>query len=302
MTHDVARIILASDIAESIFPDNSIIRMAINDDAFIYGKKVQLPQAGGVPTVTKNRTTYPLPVAKRADTLKDYDIDEYSTDASHIGWTEKMVATYGKTDSVIRDHKGVLETSTTEGVLFNWAPTGAGKIIRTTGGNRAASATTATGNRKKLTREDIIAIRVRMNKDNIPTAGRKLALNAEMFGDLLEDTNLLNLYLMGQALQATAELQRLFGFDIVERSTVLRYAAGLTARDWNVAGAATDHSGALAWHPSFVRSAISGVKVFLNPDQAAYQGDIMSALALVGASQRYATGLGVYAIVEDVAA
>lgn len=301
MTHDVARIIMASDIAEAIFPDNSLIRMAISDDAFIYGKKVQLPQAGAVPTVTKNRTAYPLAVEKRVDTLKEYDIDEYSTSVSHIGWTEKMVATYGKTDSVIRDHKGILETGTTEGVLFNWAPV-AGKIVRTTGEGRAASATTATGNRKRLTREDIIAIRVRMNKDNVPVQGRKLALNAEMFGDLLQDTNLLNLYLMGQALQATAELQRLFGFDIVERSTVLRYSAALAARDWNIAGAATDHSGALAWHPNFVRSAISGVKVFLNPDQAAYQGDIMSALALVGASQRYATGLGVYAIVEDVAA
>jgi hypothetical protein len=301
MTHDVARIILASDIAESIFPDNSIIRMAINDDAFIYGKKVQLPQAGGVPTVTKNRTTYPLPVAKRVDTLKEYDIDEYSTDASHIGWTEKMVAPYGKTDSLVRDHKGILETSTTEGVLFNWAPA-ASKVIRTTGAARVASAASATGTRKKLTRQDIINIRVRMQKDNVPAQGRKLALNAEMFGDLLEDTNLLNLFLMGQALQATAELQRLLGFDIVERSTILRYSSALNPRDWNTAGAATDHSGALAWHPNFVRSAITGVKVFLNPDQAAYQGDIMSALALVGASQRYANGLGVYAIVEDVAA
>ena len=82
MTQDVARIFLANDIAENIFPENSFIRRAIDDSQFIFGKKVQLPQSGGVPNVVKNRTVYPIPLTKRADTLTEYDIDEYSTDGT----------------------------------------------------------------------------------------------------------------------------------------------------------------------------------------------------------------------------
>jgi hypothetical protein len=301
MTHDVARIFLANDIAETIFPDNSFIRRAINDDAFIKGKKIDLGQGGAIPTVVVNRTTYPLPVSKRADTLLSYDIDEYSTDATHISWTEKLVAPYGKTQSVTRDHVGVLETSTAEGVLFKWSPSGAARVVRTTGVARPASATGATGNRKTTVRQDLINIKARMDRDDIPKMGRVLMLNSDMFNDLLADTNLLNMFLMGQALQATAELSRLFGFEILDRSQAIRYSAALAPKNYGVAGAATDCAGALAWHPNFVRSAISGVQVFMNSDQAAYQGDILSALALVGASPRYTNGKGVYALVEDAA-
>ncbi len=299
MTYDVARIFLANDIAESIFPDNSFIYKSIDDAAFIKGKKVDLGQAGTIPTVVKNRTTYPLPVAKRVDTIITYDIDEYSTDAAQISWTEALVAPYGKSQSIIRDHNGVLETASAEGVLFKWAPTSAGNIVRTTGSLRPASAPAATGTRKAMTRQDIINMKLKMDKDNIPQKGRVLMVGADMFADLLADTNLLNMYLMGQALQATAELNKLFNFEIYERSQACRYTTGLAPRDYGVAGAATDHSGALAWHPNFVRKAFNGVKVFLNPDQAAYQGDILSALTLVGASKRYTNGLGVYAIVEE---
>jgi hypothetical protein len=300
MTYDIARIFLANDIAEAIFPDNSFIRLAIDDSAFIYGKKVQLPQSGAIPNVVVNRTTFPLPVARRTDTLTEYDIDEYSTDAALVNWTEKMVATYGKTQSVTRDHIGILETATSEGVLFKWAPTAIGRIVRTTGASRPASIIGATGTRKTTVRADIVNLRLKMDRDNIPQQGRKLMLNADMFNDLLLDTNLLNMFLMGQALQATAELNRLLGFEIMMRSQAIRYSTALAPKNWGVAAAATDNAGALAWHSNYVRSAISGVKPFLNNDQAAYQGDLFSALALVGAAQRYANGLGVYALVEDV--
>ncbi len=302
MTHDVAKIFLANDIAEAIFPDNSLIRLAIDDSQFIYGKKVQLPQSGALPTVTKNQTTYPLTVAKRVDTLIEYDIDEYSTNLTPISWTEKMVAPYDKGGSVTRDHIGILQTAVCEGVIHNWSPIATGNIVRTTGDARAASAPSATGNRKKATRQDIINLRLKMDKDNIPTEGRNLALGAEMFHDLLSDTNLLNLFLMGEALQATARLQMVLGFNIIQRSVVSRYTAALTRKDYNVAGATTDHSGALAWHPNFVRVAINGVKPFMNPDQAAYQADLFSALALAGSAKRYSNGLGCYALVEDTAA
>lgn len=301
MTHDVAAIFLANDIAETIFPDNSLIRLSIDDSQFVYGKKVQIPQSGAIPTVTKNRTVYPLPVARRVDTLLEYDIDEYSTDQTQVGWTEQMVAPYGKTDSVIRDHKGVLETSTTTGVLHNWSPTDVLKIVRTTGAARPASAPLATGTRKEAVRQDIINLSLKMDLDEIPQEGRKLAMGAQMFHDLLKDTNLLNMFLMGQALQAKANLQELLGFEIIRRSGVLRYTSALARKDYNVVGVATDHSGSLAWHPNFVRAAIKGVEVFLNPRQAAYQADMLSALSLVGSSKRYANGLGVYALVEDVA-
>ena len=298
MTPQVAAIILANDIAEAIFPDNSFIRKAINDDAFIMGKKVQLPQSGALPNVTKNRTAYPITVAQRGDTLVEYDIDEYSTDATHLQYTEGLVAPYNKASSIIRDHTEQLNTRLTESVAFNWSPTAAGNIVRTSGIDRPAIAPGATGTRKKIKREDIIGLRRLMDKADIPQQGRCLLVNAEMFNDLLEDTNLLTMFLMGQALQATAELSKLFGFEVNMRSSALRYSTALAPKDFGAANVATDNAGCLAWHPSFVRSAVGGVKAFITPEQAVYQGDLFSALALVGSKWRYTDGRGVYALVE----
>ncbi len=305
MTVREARIILAADIARNIFPNNSFMRRAINDDAFIVGSSVKLPQSGAIPTAKRNRSTYPVSVVTRQDTVTSYDIDEYSTDASHIKYSDKIAATYDMSGNTTGDHSNVLMTKQAEGVAYNWSPTASTNIIRTTGAARVAIAKSATGNRKMIEGKNVLALKRKMDNDEIPEDGRILLLNSEMLNDLLAENDLLGTWELGQRLKALGALQQLYNFEIMMRSSVLRYTSSLGRVDLSADAptlAATDHAGSLAWHPSFVRSAIAGVKTFIKLDDPVYQGDLFSAISYVGASVRYENRRGVYAIVEDSAA
>lgn len=302
MTVREARIILAADIARNIFPQNSFIRRAINDDAFIVGSNVKLPQSGAIPASKRNRSTYPVPVVLRQDTVIEYNIDEYSTDASHIKYTDKLAATYDMSGNTTSDHAMVLMTKQAEGVAYNWAPSAAGNIVRTTGADRAAIAKNATGTRKTIQGVNILALKRKMDNADIPEEGRILLLPSDMLNDLLAENDLLGSWELGQRLKALGALQQLYNFEIMMRSSALRYTTGLvrvdTAADTPTL-AATDHAGALAWHPQFVRSAVAGVKTFIDLDNPVYQGDLFSAISYLGASVRYEDRRGVYGIVEQ---
>ena len=64
-TSDIRKEVWVSDIAENIFPDNSAIGQSLDDSQYLDGHTVHLPQAGGVPSVTKNRTTLPAAAVPR---------------------------------------------------------------------------------------------------------------------------------------------------------------------------------------------------------------------------------------------
>ena len=49
----------ARDIAEKLFPSDAWVTQAINDDPWVSNKKVHRPQAGDLPAVEKNRSTFP---------------------------------------------------------------------------------------------------------------------------------------------------------------------------------------------------------------------------------------------------
>jgi hypothetical protein len=302
MTVREARIILAADIASNLFPDNSFVNKAINDDAFATASKVELPQAGALPTAEVDRETYPLPVTTRQDIVKEYGISEISTSVTRLAFKDILAANYNMAGEVVSDHTMVLETKASENVAFKWAGVG-DTIIRTTGEARKAILATSTGNRAKIVRNDVLNVKRKMDMQDIPQENRQALFSAEMLNDLLEDANLMGIWELGERLRALGELSKLLGFEVNMRSTLLRYNNQLAPI--NMGGktpviTATDHAASIFWHPRFVRKAFKGVKVFMTLDDASYQGDLYSAVAYTGASTRYIDGRGVYSIVEGV--
>ena len=62
------------DIQEKLLENVEFAARAVNHDAMVSNEKVNVPQAGSVPSVSKNRTDVETNAAKRVDTVQEYTV------------------------------------------------------------------------------------------------------------------------------------------------------------------------------------------------------------------------------------
>lgn len=287
-------------IVEGLFAENSFMSKAVNDDVYVnQGKKVHIPNAGAPSKVEINRATIPATVTTRTDTDVEYTLDELTTDPIRIPHADTVELSYNKRNSVISQDRAQLLSKAAEQMLYNWAPD-KDHLVKTSGSKEAVAHTpNATGNRKSLVKADILQLMVKFNADDLPQEGRYLLLDAQMYAQLLNDLSESDKWMF----QNSANVQRgilgqLYGFNIMQRSTVLRYATDDTLSKWSTAGAATDNAAGLAWQQGCVSRALGEVKVFDSVDNPTYYGDIYSFLVRVGGAIRRNDKKGIYALVQ----
>lgn len=287
------------DIVEGFFPDDSFAAKAVNDDAFVEGgNKVHVPNAGAPAGVKKNRSELPAKATKRTDTDVEYPLDEYTTDPILIPNADTVELSYDKRQSVIRQNKQELIRQAHEGLLVSWAPR-KDNCISTTGSAKPAHLAIATGNRKSVTVEDILKLQTKFDEEDIPQTGRYLLLDATMYTELLSSmTNTDKIGFFQAADVKRGVVGQLYSFDVMKRSTVLRYAVAEGAvTALATAKAATDCAAGLAWHEESVRRALGVVKMFDESDSPTYYGDIYSFLVRCGGAVSRSDKKGVYALV-----
>lgn len=278
---------------------------SVNADEYVLaGKIVHIPQAGAASGVVKNRTSLPANVVKRTDTDVVYALDEYTSNPVLIPNIDTLQLSYNKRDSVLSQDKQTLSETVAEEMLRSWAPTTATQIIRTSGAASAATADGATGNRKLFVKEDLMTARTRMNKANVPKAGRVSLIPSDLYDQLQRDKDLLLRDYAGEVDVKNGIITRLFGFNLMERSGVLKYtnAATPVVKDPGAATAATDNDAVLCWQQGFVERALGTVDMFERLNDPQFYGDVYSFLVMYGGRIRRADGKGVYAIVQDAAA
>jgi hypothetical protein len=289
-------------IIEGLFADNSFLSKAVNDDIYVNeGKKVHIPNAGAPSGVVLNRDSLPATVYKRTDQDVNYDLDELTTNPILIPFADTVELSYNKRNSVIDQDRKELIFKAAEAILKAWCPAAANRVL-TTGTGVAAWTPSATGLRKKITPEDVSNLQLRMNADNVPQTGRYLLLDAQMYQQLLDGMTQTQAIGFFQA----ADVKRgvmgmLYGFEVMVRSTVFRFAADGTLKAYGADGATTDVAGGLAWQQDSVSRALGEVKMFDKIDDPTYYGDIYSFLVRVGGAIRRYDKKGVYAIVTDTA-
>jgi len=302
----VQKEVWVDDIIGGLYKESPFLEKSVNDDAYVInGAVVHIPQAGAASGVVKNRTSLPAAVIKRTDTDVVYTLDEFTTNPRLIPHIDTIQLSYDKRQSVISEDQATLNELVADWVLRYWAPTGAAQLLRTLGAARPGEANaTVTGNRKKFSKESILALQKKMNKQKISKTGRCLLLPSEFLSDLEEDIDLMKRDNSKELDLENGIVKRLYGFEIYERASVLTYnAAGVpVVKDPGSAEAATDNAAALAWHPSVVARALGTVKMYDSVDNPLYFGDIYSFLLMAGGRQRRADGVGIFAVVEDSAA
>lgn len=299
----IQRELWQNTIIEGLFADNSFMSKAVNDDMYVnQGKKVHIPNAGAPSNVETDRQEVPATAKKRTDVDVEYTLNELTTDPIYIPHADMVELSYSKRNSVISQDRAQLIENAAVQMLYNWAPDSR-HFVRTSGtGKVKAHTESATGDRKALVKADVLALMTKFNADNIPQEGRYLLLDAYMYAQLLDDLTEGD----QRAFFASADAQKgilgqLFSFNVMQRSQVLRYATGGSLTKWNTSGETDDNAAGLAWHMNSLSRALGEVKMFGDPDNPLYYGDIYSFLIRVGGTIRRNDKKGVYALVQDAA-
>ena len=289
-------------LVENFYPANSFASKSVDDSAYVKAKKVIIPNAGEPSKVKKNRTTKPASVNERADKDLEYEIDELTTDPIHIPDVDTVELSYDKRTSVISNDRLQLQNTAFVNLLERWGkgvPTT--NVLLTTGTVERAAHTseTATGKRKRITKEDVLSIMTRMNADDVPEEGRYILLDAYMYADLLADLSESDKWLFQNSADVqTGVLGKLYGLNIMQRSKVLRIKPDKSLLSWDEDAVAGELAAALAWQEQSVSRALGEVKMFDSTNNPLYYGDIYSFLLRTGGSVRRYDKKGVYLLAE----
>lgn len=306
--------IFAKYIVEKLRKSNPHLAYATDESSYVMGGAVvHIPQAGNSPSVTKNRKVFPAVAVQRGDSHVTYTLDVYTTDPTHVTWHEENEVSYAKTDSVLSDHVETLIEAVGDNMVYNWVhglvlqagayvssvlPT-ANRIL-TTGALTAVNPEDGqTGTRRAFVHTDLSKAQAMMNKASVSKEGRYAMIESYMYQQFLD--SLTNNQMA--AFQAGADIKngvvgKLYGFNIMERATVLSMAADGTINLPGQALEATDNIAALCWQQSSVAKAKGDLKPFQDVDNPTYYGDIFSALVKFGGRCRRADWKGVLAIVQ----
>ncbi len=297
-------------IEGNLFKDNEFINYArIADDNVQNGKIVVLPQAGSKPTVVKNRTNLPATVNKRVDTDIVYVIDEFTTEPTVIPNAENYELSYSKMDSVLGEHIEALREAASDNLLYEWVrefayagagTTAAAAVIRTTGNSVLSHLDGTTGNRKLFIKEDLKAMQKLFNKQKVSKNERYALLSTEMHSQLLDDPDLKvrDGAFGGEISIKEGKIEKLYGFIILERSSTLSYTTAGVVKAPEAVAVSSDCDSVICWQKNCVERAIGEIKLFQDPDNPLYYGDIYSALVRMGGRKARANAEGIGAIVQ----
>lgn len=300
----IQREIWEAEIQKNLFKENVFLNYCFNADQYVVGGSVvHIPQAGEKPTVVKNRSSFPATAVRRTDTDITYALDVYSTDPTHLTNAEQIEISYPKLQNVVEEHTETLNEAIGNEMIYIWAPSLTANILRTTGAVTPAHLPSATGNRKLLLGADLKAARTRMNKLNISAKDRFALIDSDMYAQLEADSTIIARDGVngGELNLREGVIKRLYGFDIMERSTTVIYtnAAPPVKKATSAAAAATDNGAVLCWQKNAVERALGSIKFFESINDPLYYGDVYSAEVKMGGRIRRTNEEGVVAIVQE---
>lgn len=175
--------IFAAIILAMFYPDGSWLNELTSMDHMVEYDKINLGEVGADPNVIKDNSTWPLTPTTRTDTGIEIPLATFDTEPTHVTHVEELETSYDKCQSVVMQHANALRTQASLSAAYNIAPSSNATntpVLATTGANRGD------GN-KALTYKDILTLRTKFNKANLPQLGRVIVLCPEHEEDLLNE-------------------------------------------------------------------------------------------------------------------
>ena len=169
---------------------------------------LHLTEAGVEPDVLINNSTYPIPLQQIDDADRTFSLDKYQTKATPVTDDELYAITYDKIALRKEQHGTAIAQAKHKKAIHAYAPaenTDDTPVLATTG-------ETVDG-RKRLTRNDIIAMKKRLDLRGVPEEGRRLVLCPDHIEDLLlQDQKFADQYYK----YTSGKISNLFGFEVYE--------------------------------------------------------------------------------------
>ena len=314
-------------IVENLFKDNEFLLQSVDESQYVLqGSVVHVPQAGAPSGVKRNRTQLPATITRRSDVDVTYALDEFTTDPRFIPEADKTQLSYDKMESCMTEDMSYLRQVLADTMLYNWRPTYYIKASKTKSADYLIH---GTGLRTGVCVDDFVKAKEIMNKWGIPKEDRFVILNSEMYAQICNDVrNATNENLMTAVYSpVTGRLEKLEGFVIYERSTVLLAKnSTLTAvngkpyfkftstdltyspeeyeaiETGNTNGSNTACAVGLFWQKNAVRRALGQTKMFENTGDPTYYGDIYSFLQRAGGRKSRGDAMGVLGLIQEYSA
>lgn len=302
----ITKEIWQNHIEGNLFKNNDFLSAMFNADQYVLqGKVVHIPQAGGTPSVSKNRSSLPATVTNRTDTDVTYSLDEYTTDPVKISNAETIELSYDKRESVLSEAQMALRETIADYFLCAVAPSGAGRILRTMGTAILSHLPSATGNRKKFLPSDLKRAAALLDKDGVPMEERFCIMSADMYDQFTDGLTETQYRDFSRAYdEKTGVVGKMYGITIFKRSAVLKYtnATPPVAKNYTDAAGATDNDAVLVWQKNAIERAFGETVAFENTGDPTYYGDIYSFLVRMSGRIRRSDQKGAMVIVQDASA
>jgi hypothetical protein len=310
-TRDLQRVLFQDAGILNLFPteENAI---AINGTA---GTVVR-PQAGVYAGGVSINPTFPLVASAITDDILSYTLDYYTTLPTLLPDTELYLLNYDKRMHIIDQHAQTLKNTMLAKAFFRMGVTGAGRVVRTSGAARPATAPTATGTRLALTEADIIAARdlyVRQNTEAVYGENRALLLPECMYTDIIAIKDFISYEKIGMPSKYTEfkPIGMIYGFPVYVRTNIAVYNNGATTtcvvKDFNavtqttLTPAVTDNEAAyLVNLNTYVVAKEPSTFRFDSEDSKVINGGVYyNAKGFFGSSFKRTGGTGIIAIVQS---
>lgn len=220
---------------------------------------IHLVEVGVDPDVLINNTTYPIPTQVLDDADIPIGLDKFQTKVTPITDDELYAISYDKMARVKESHGNSINDSKFAKAAHSLCPQqNAAKtpVLKTTG--KYVDEENETG-RRRLRREDIVALKDKFDKLKIPTAGRRLVLCTDHVNDLLMiDQKFADQYHN----YTTGKISNLYGFEVYEFVNNPTYTTAGVKKALGVAASAGEFQASFAFFTGRVFKATGSTKMY----------------------------------------
>ncbi|MDF7813616.1 phage capsid protein [Hymenobacter sp. YC55] len=304
---DVLTSIFTRDLQKILFPDNSFYKRTkrlntATDAPGTAAASYQIPQELQMPEGIVDPATFPLEVEELEGGNEIVTLSLLATKPTRLGDKELLEVSYDKRASVLSLHSAVLDQMAAGVALNRMSQVASSAIVLTSGAAAAAALPGLTGNRKAVTKDDIIKGCEILDRTDMP--GQRYGLvGATQYSELLKIEHFVDYNKTGNASALlTGAVGELMGVKWYKRSTGAMFTGAGAAKAAGSAAAADDNEGMLLWIEDAIGRVEGSVEVYINEKQAQYLGSLMNNAVRFGMKILRTDKKGVVAIRQSAAA
>jgi len=306
----------SSELQKQLFPENSFYKKSIGETGIAdTTKTVERPIQGSIGKARSGEIkTLPLQVKVALDDSDSYATTLVYAEPLAVNLPSEIALSYNKRAAKQVQQAGIINTRVADIAANNWGPTFSTNILKTSGTSRSSNVALSSGNlemignRKSVTKEDMIAVHnllQRMNVSSIPGMFCGL-VTADFYSDLLKLSEFTDYEKTGFSSKLEqGVLGKIMGIEIGVRATEtgdtgLIYSSSFTKKGIDDSIISTDCPGNLFWHSGMTCRAEGILKTSVDENKPEYLGaTVISSWVRFGASWGRKDQKGVVALLED---